>query len=80
MVRGSGRYAFPGTASAASAARGWRGVDIVRAADAGWDLGDAALVARALADLSAQLPAVIATVKTAVDHAGTPVEPGDVSV
>lgn len=51
-----------------------RGMDTVGAADAGWDLGDAALVARALADLSAQLPAVIATVKTAVDHCGTPVE------
>jgi hypothetical protein len=50
------------------------GTDTVRAADAGWGLGDAALIARALADLSAQLPAVIATVKTAVDHAGTPVE------
>ena len=51
-----------------------RATDTACAADAGWELGDAALIARALADLSAQLPAVIATVNTAVDHAGTPVE------
>jgi hypothetical protein len=45
-----------------------------RAGDGGWDLGYAALLAPALADPSAQLPAVIATVDTAIDHAGIPVE------
>ena len=44
------------------------------APDAGWGLADAALIARALAGLTAGLPEVVATLKTAVDHAGTPVE------
>jgi hypothetical protein len=44
------------------------------AADLGWDLADAALIARSVADLTTHLPEVIATLKTAVDHAGTPVE------
>lgn len=43
-------------------------------ADAGWELADAALIARALAGLTSVLPEVVATLKTAIDHAGTPVE------
>jgi hypothetical protein len=44
------------------------------APDAGWELADAAVIARALAGLTVSLPEVVATLKTAVDHAGTPVE------
>jgi hypothetical protein len=42
--------------------------------DAGWELADAAVIARALAGLTVSLPEVVATLKTAVDHAGIPVE------
>lgn len=42
--------------------------------DVGWDLADAAVIARALAGLTVALPEVVATLKTAVDHARTPVE------
>jgi hypothetical protein len=35
---------------------------------------DAALIARALAGLTAALPEVVATSKTAIDHSGIPVE------
>jgi hypothetical protein len=42
--------------------------------DVGWDLADAALVARSLAAVTAYLPEVVATLKTTIDHTGTPVE------
>jgi hypothetical protein len=42
--------------------------------DAGWDIADAALIARSLAKLTAHLPDVVATLKSALDHTGTPVE------
>lgn len=45
-----------------------------RAPDVGWELADAAVIARALAGLTVSLPEVVATLKTAVDHAGVPVE------
>lgn len=42
--------------------------------DVGWELADAAVLARALAGVTVSQPEVVATLKTAVDHAGTPVE------
>lgn len=47
------------------------------APDAGLDLADTALIARSLAGLTACLPDVIATMKTAIDHAGTPMKVDD---
>jgi hypothetical protein len=41
------------------------------------DLADTALIARSLAGLTACLPDVIATMKTAIDHAGTPMKVDD---